>query len=514
MRILVTIAALMTLLACHDLDTGEAPNAGADFPFTLTPLSATQIQVTWNPGSDDFRTPPELEYGIWFGADIDPTDGPNIRTCPGALSYTITGLDAETTYEVLVRVFDGGSYSTNENTQTTATEVAEGATYEPTAILDLGGDPLFVTSGNVFDSELEAVIAVDGARISFLTLSEGTFAEDSGGRITAPNAVIDVQSVRARDFNRDDLFVVTTSALLIYENQGNGYSNNPISEFEGAPINDSLRFTFDDGGLVDLVSYITLNGGFYIYQRDTEDEDDSRNYILRYARDFNTTDIIIPRLGDFDADGNIDFAYQRTNQLLIALGNDPESDGDFTFGSDSEITLFETFSYTENGQSIDLTFDRNNLDISMEVFNAGVNDTLDIVLFFRSDMGDMTQLFFYSGVGDGTFQDPNVTDYQQAKYGPIRFTNVNNDGTPDLLVLQSAANNIGVYLGSNTAAYALPKGFYAYPAPEDADGSDVNCSSNVSVTDAAAANLSTTGTEQFDLVFLKGSELSALQWRK
>jgi len=83
---------------------------------TATTLSASQIDLSWNPASDNLTAPSNIVYNVY----VSRTPGgenftsPNFVTSPGATTFSATGLESNTTYYFIVRAGDSsGNFDSN-----------------------------------------------------------------------------------------------------------------------------------------------------------------------------------------------------------------------------------------------------------------------------------------------------------------------------------------------------------------------------------------------------------------
>jgi hypothetical protein len=171
---------------------------------------------------------------------------------------------------------------------------------------------------------------------------------------------------------------------------------------------------FTGNGAEDL---ITLNGGSYSILLGNLDGPPHHDYLLPGPTAFGFT------LGDFNADGHLDFAVCTDTGVYVFLGN-----GDGTFGPgvnyDTGAMLAGIVAGDFNGDG--------KLDLAVSDF---LGDRISILL----------------GNGDGTFQP--AVDYATGSFpGNILTADFNGDGILDLAV---AANNttISVFIGNGNGTF-------------------------------------------------------------
>ena len=83
---------------------------------SATAVSPTQINVSWNPATDNLTPSSQILYHIYLSKNSGGENfaSPSFITLPGATSYTVTGLETYTTYYVTVRADDrSGNVDTN-----------------------------------------------------------------------------------------------------------------------------------------------------------------------------------------------------------------------------------------------------------------------------------------------------------------------------------------------------------------------------------------------------------------
>jgi hypothetical protein len=421
---------LLALIACDDFESGEPPTFSG---FTATALSEDQIELSWNPGEDDFLGPEELVYGIWFalpGEMIDPESTPDITTDEGATSYNLTGLPARTAVDLLVRARERGGGSFSENTETqSATTLGEGEGRYAAAIeVTLSDQPNDLIHGEILNAGEETIGVVYDRRIEWLVHDgNGAFAVDEDRTFTHDEDIIEAHVLTARG-TRADLFVVSNSGLTFYQNRQT--TSGDVFEEEAVlnifPRAGTLSFV-EDAERNLIVSFMNNQNTFLIYSLGEDNNDpftDENVQLGLLAGD-------IPRLAFIDDDGDeqfYDLIVYGTTGLRFALDNGNQ------FG-------FET---VEDAESDDDVAEGNETDVFVGAIDA--DNLPDLLVFARNTSEDETRLWAYQGRSDG-FESRVETDYGFAFYQAPTLGDVNCDGQTDLLLPQTSSNNVAVFEG-------------------------------------------------------------------
>ena len=83
---------------------------------SATPVSPSQINLTWNPATDNLTASPNIIYYVYESKTPGGENfaSPSYITTPGATSFQVTGLESNTTYYFTVRADDrSGNIDTN-----------------------------------------------------------------------------------------------------------------------------------------------------------------------------------------------------------------------------------------------------------------------------------------------------------------------------------------------------------------------------------------------------------------
>ena len=77
--------------------------------LSATPVSATRIDLAWSPASDLVATTANIVYLVYMATTSggESFSSPSFTTSAGATTYSVTGLNPNTTYSFVVRADDG-----------------------------------------------------------------------------------------------------------------------------------------------------------------------------------------------------------------------------------------------------------------------------------------------------------------------------------------------------------------------------------------------------------------------
>ena len=278
---------------------------------------------------------------------------------------------------------------------------------------DFNGDGIFDLAGAVSPT------TTPGLQI-FIGDGQGGFTAGVTATTTAGNK----SSARLTrgDFDRDGIHDLTlfamTSAVDQYRGTGDTTTLNVLSLGAYSPISSislSAAEDFNGDGYIDIVTSQSPDIAFH------PNTNGSFSGSSIVGGPGTTVQGIVP--GDFNQDGNMDFAFNYSNQLEIFTGN-----GDGTFQQITAITLSGS-----NPAGID-TADFNNdghLDLAIA---EGANDQIEV----------------YLGQGNGGFQGPFTYGNASSITDPLflHIGDFNNDGVVDL-ILNSVTNTVHVLLGQS-----------------------------------------------------------------
>ncbi|MDJ0837019.1 MAG: fibronectin type III domain-containing protein [Acidobacteriota bacterium] len=507
-KLCIATALLLLMVGCHSVDSGTSPSFSSS-NFSVVALNESQIQVSWTPGADDLLPSSELKYRIWYGTTVDTTGAPNIVTDAGALSWTLTGLEAATTYEVLVTAYDFGQDSEipeSNATKSATTSAAGEGTFDGPLTFDLSQTPTGLITGSVqTNGTYIGVLAND--RLDWYFVEGNEIKEFNDEDIDLETAIDQAALVKTRTGTTpDDLFLVTATGLRHYENSTNdGFENTPFTDFEGVPEPDSMGFIYTADGIMDLVYYLDAGGIVRFYDYDETATDQADRFTEKATYNLGAVNVQF-RVGDFDGDAATDhdygIVYLQLNELWYVQG-----DADFNFEAREEIATIDQFTQTVkvlvDGQvtNEDQTIDYNSstMTATLEVFARGSTDSdLDIHIFFRDESNDLSQLYVYTGNTAGTFDDATVKNYDQITYNFVDFQDADGANGLDLVAPQDAANNVALHLDAS-GGIDKAEGYYGY------GGDDL-------VTYAVFGQLD--GSNRSDLVMTSGQTLSVLLWNE
>jgi hypothetical protein len=158
-------------------------------------------------------------------------------------------------------------------------------------------------------------------------------------------------------------------------------------------------------------------------------------------------------VGDLNGDGKLDLVVSNflANTVSVLLGN-----GDGTFQAPRQFAVGVVKTTFVPGVDTEVLNFRQRRDVRLADFNR--DGILDIVVT-NYDSGDVSVLL---GNGDGTFQTQRRFDATPHPLG-LAVGDVNNDGIPDLVVIDSTPanipNNIAVLLGNGDGTFQPEKIF-------------------------------------------------------
>ena len=178
-RNLICLALIVLMCACDPLDTGDPPNFSS---ASAVAISESQVQLTWDAGSDDIHPPEELHYQIWVAGPDETIDTDNLgdadfATDEGALSFNLIGLDADTSYTILVRAADrANETSTNTSTASATTTTVGNGQYGREVATSLTNTPDAMLCGRMVSGLVDDIGIISGQFLRWYTRSaDGTY---------------------------------------------------------------------------------------------------------------------------------------------------------------------------------------------------------------------------------------------------------------------------------------------------------------------------------------------------
>ena len=433
---LILMTLLLALAGCDDFEGGDPPVLGGDTPgqpgFSVTAISNSQIVVSWEPAEDDFLNASELVYGIWYSTGgVDPETAPNVITDEGARAYCLNDLDANETYDILVRATERGntnSWSVNTTTQQATTDATTWRDVQMFQADDASG---FV-AGKVFSSERDTVGVIQRNEIRWLSgdaNGDVTFLEDR--RFSASANIREAHLVNITG-TLDDLLILTNNGVQWIENEEDAEGDVFSGGFSlNGAIEGGLSLVQDDDEVI--LAFMGGDGVVQIYLLD-----ESEGFVSRGSYSFGDTGADI-HLEDLNSDGRFDLTAYTNSGLRIAFGADSSTDESFDFENDTQIQD-----------------DDDPLSDALRWFHAGssgiTDDLTDSFVFWRNESEDQTILWFYSGHSSNGYNSKSAdVDYEGAFFGNPHFVDLDGDNRLDILFAQDASNTIAIARGASSA---------------------------------------------------------------
>jgi hypothetical protein len=170
-------------------------------------------------------------------------------------------------------------------------------------------------------------------------------------------------------------------------------------------------------------------------------------------------------VGDFNGDGNLDFAITSENALTPGVVNIMLGNGDGTF------------------QPPGPTIAVNGSPACIATADVNGDGKLDLVVGY--DYADDGFLSVLLGNGDGTFGPP--VDYAAGKYtNSVLLADFNNDGKIDIATIDRFGTDASLLLGNGNGTFGAPSVYYNQLFPNDFTAADFNGDGNEDIAVAGA----------------------------
>jgi len=442
---------------------------GDGCPDIAVTLNFGWVDLFFNDCKGHFPQSPSHEYGMGDGAyalavaDLNGDGFPDIIT--GGLSFTFTSTEYSAGDTIAVRLNDGtGKFGPAQDFRGDPSPVGL-----VVAALKSGSLPYIVTANQ--GSNSVTIYANDGT---------GNFGPPIGGydgllEGTADSPTNEPSSdYIATDLNGDgkpDLAVIeyadgyssnTDMVLGVILNQGNGSFSAPVRSPAFAYLSVTQDFVFgtfrkssslpDFLGLAILQSSTSVPQPQLVYMQNQGNGQFGAPQQLSLPVSGGVFAFGTLALGDFNKDGNLDFAVATAGgpasasfQLAVFLGN-----GDGTFKSTPYQVNFGPAGNTT-------------LPLGMFVGDAN-GDGIPDIFVWAGIFGGLsgTDLYEFLGKGDGTFQAPidvlpnlaRMTMLDLNQDGRLDVINIDDNGP--LGIYGNATPQVSVYLGKSDGTFASP----------------------------------------------------------
>ena len=424
------------LAACERLDSGSPP------AFVGTPhwvaVSATQISLSWQAGTDDKNDASELAYGIWYAKDNETLslDGtPQVITSEGALAYNLVGLQADREYQVVVRARDRGlAYSSNTNSIAPKTSASGSGLFKAEVTHDRSDDINGLLAGPIFTTDRDALGVISGSNIHWYESDSAGALSLSSNRITLSENILEAHIARVRESESyGDLYVLTATTLTYFKASGQAQYANGTTPFNQVPQAGTLAFSdLNDDTHLDI-SFLNAQNEAFISLGDGAGAFVDRPSIS---------------LGNF------------SHHLLFADINEDNLLDLITFGTDGIKTMQADNSddnLTYAAEVLVDAFARDSGKTTRLLAGDGNNDGyIDLYAFVHDAGNDETLLRVYLGKqADGGFETASETSYSGSPYSQPLVVNFDGSAGDDLLFNHDAANNVAAYYGSTGTFQSL-----------------------------------------------------------
>jgi hypothetical protein len=280
-----------------------------------------------------------------------------------------------------------------------------------------------------------AVNTFFGGLVTLLNNGDGNFGSPS---TIYPQAAY-IRALYSGDFNGDghtDLAMDTNTTVYLF--RGDGAGNFSSGSVMGPGIYQAVAVDFDHDGVTDLVGSTGLNVVVELTS--------SQRFEETYAPPSVNNTIVV---GDFDGDGRPDLALVGQEPSVDLLWNDPPG---FTIGNEVFVGPAPLFV-----AAVDLNHDKRD----------------DLVVAFNGQIGVLL-------AGAGRTFGP-MTPYEVGSF-PSAFAigDFNNDGNPDLAVLNSGGESVSILLGDGSGGF-LPQIQYAVGAASSIASADFDGDGNLDI---------------------------------
>ncbi|MCB1041736.1 MAG: hypothetical protein KDC35_02290 [Acidobacteria bacterium] len=441
MRYWLVAVALLSMVSCSDVISDPPEFVGQ---ATASIVSATQVSISWQAGTDDLNEAHELRYAIWFESGSENGEGePDIVTNEGVLSYNLDGLTPETDYEVLVRVRDRG-FHLSENDQTLSfTTPALGeyvtVTYRGYASID------DVVAAHANSTDRMQLGLVDGRDITWLGLGEDGSFNTVGPQFRAEENIADFVPFRTSTDDYDDFWILHPQlGLTRYVWSAGEYQRDDDFQIVELPFAGTIHaMDVDADGLLDLV-FATEAGAVVIYKAT-----DSDTWVWEST---SFSGHLQPHLlvAAFDDDELLDLVIWSDTGVDVAKG-----EGDFAF---------ETWRQGLPASQVGGT----NVIKAAEVSGDGLLDLVSI----RYEDGSNTLLHWWQAA-DLEFGDARDIEIDPT-LGPFELIDWDGNLISDLIAVQSEGNNVLLFPGSSRSVINMYRGLGAVDDPDQLELGDFN----------------------------------------
>lgn len=421
----IAFVVLLFTVACEPIEVGEPPTFNG--PFTKEAINASQINLQWQPASDDKLDDYELSYAIWVAEEGDTLDTdaqPTYVTGEGALSFNLVDLDPQTSYQVLVRALDAGdNYSANTTADTIETLAAGSGRFEADDFSDLDFTGNDLLCGRVYNDARWDVGVIENDEIFFLESNANGNLNLRDDELEVGAQIEEAHLMATRDdVDRYDLFVLTTSNLRYYANNESDGFENPATPFSQLPVPGSLTFAVRNE-VMEWLGFVNSSGTGYIYKHDGDG-----NFTLEDDYTFGQSNAVF-RLARVDGDSQWDMVVFGSAGLSVRLGSD-----------DDPLTF-------DGADDVDRDFARDDDLHQLIVRDLDGDGRAEIIVWIEDNVNHTKKIRVYRNNGQGSFADPEEIDLGIPTLENPRFVDFDGDDELDLLVSETGSNNAVIFTG-------------------------------------------------------------------